>query len=455
MLRITVLSIFLSFYGILLAQEPGSSSWVYDETLFDSQYPVSKQFVKAGIEGGIPELETSRLVNTDENLQAAINAASSGDVLELMPGEYEITTPLQMRNNVVLRGSNDGRSVFKVKLRALQKQKKYAVRFEGVQHAGLERIHFEFDAPAGVEPIDRETVTDGGWCGDCFSNNPDGHDDLHVGYIYLDPDSENCWVKQCRLIAAGTDPIFCRGNHITFMQNYVDRSYNKGSNGAGYYNIYGDYNLVVRDTVRRIRHFAIQHGAQYNVVYQSHFEVDINFHNGDGGSNLVEDCTMRVANWHGWDIFIGGVKGTHQPPGPDNMFFNNEAVYRWYGHRYDHPDTIYSFEGYKVVARADWPKPIHGTLYPMKNLTTGIASPAVERDLIYPNPAQNQLFISVKEMEMNASVNIAVFGLDGQQYKALNGHNNAYFDISELNSGTYILHIVSGKKKKNMRFVKL
>ena len=87
--------------------------------------------------------------------------------------------------------------------------------------------------------------------------------------------------------------------------------------------------------------------------YSLHSFQDANFHNGDGGCNLVEQNTILLPRWHGWDVFAtGGAEWGHKPPGRDNILLNN-VTYTHPGRRggggpgvFGTPGQAYTFSGF-------------------------------------------------------------------------------------------------------------
>ena len=165
---------------------------------------------------------------------------------------------------------------------------------------------------------------------------------LFVESIWFE-NSKNCWVRNCNILWAGSDPIrITNSEHITCTGNFIDRSYNKCDGGMGYYNIINSkYVLVYYEHIKRIRHFAIQNGSMYNVVMNNYLEVDINFHDGDGGYNLIEQNTIHIPQWHSWHCFQRGDPRQHQVPGKFNILFRNVAHYKNGSFEFSNPDAVY------------------------------------------------------------------------------------------------------------------
>jgi hypothetical protein len=341
------------------------------------QYPVVEQFAQAGVEGGIPsDQPVVTTINPGEDIQSAIDYASSvgGGVVLLKSGTYQVDSSINLESNVVLKGENRDSVVVESSIRStigegggLPGRKDSTFVFDNDSNAGIENLTIEYQVP-GLEPIDREGLVDGGRYDEAFTNDPYGRDDLHVRGIYISQNSSNNWVNGVSVLKSGTDPIVVEGNHNTLTNNFVDQSYNKGVNGAGYYTIAGDYNLVKGETVERIRHFAVQGGAAYNVVVDSNFQVDVNFHNGDDGNNLVQSNTIELPSWNPWKPFeTGGAQFGHDTPGSNNIIFDNETKdYNSDGSAespFAEDSVIYTFNGYGYPVETGWAAPNGGTFY--------------------------------------------------------------------------------------------
>lgn len=163
-----------------------------------------------------------------------------------------------------------------------------------------------------------------------FSNDPKGDSLLYVSLVAI-KHSNNIIVDNCKIYNAGTDPvIIASSHHVTVARSHEKGSYNKGGKGNGYFNIdKGSHHLLVKhNRIEKLRHLAIQNGAHHNVIFDNYLEVDVNFHNGDAGYNLVERNTIRIPEWHGWHVFSRGAKNKHLPPGPHNYLYNNLTQYK-------------------------------------------------------------------------------------------------------------------------------
>jgi hypothetical protein len=138
--------------------------------------------------------------------------------------------------------------------------------------------------------------------------------------------SEDCWIKNCRIVNSGTHPLLIeRSKHISVLDSEIRGAHNKGGKGAGYVNITrSQYVLLDRVTLKDLRHLSIQNAdedfpCRYNVIRRCHLFVDVNFHNGDSGQNLVEDCLIFIPEWHWWHPISHGVPNHHAAPGPRNF----------------------------------------------------------------------------------------------------------------------------------------
>ncbi len=334
MKKLSFLFFLLPFACVLHAQPYGAPGWVFDSSLYDSRFPDMREWAKAGVECGIPDLEVVDTLAPGDNLQEAIDELhrSGGGALLLRKGRYPINSPLYLRDSVVLRGEEKEGVVLENRLRAPFYSSPYGnlatIYFTNVHRAGLENLTVDYTVPdfppAGFENFAHS------WSNTVFKNGPQGDSLLYVSHVVFNG-AENAWMKNCHILNAGTDPILVlHSRHIAITHSRVEGAYNKGGGGNGYFNIEkgSEYVLIAHDTVKAIRHLAIQSGARYNVVIDNYFEVDVNFHNGDGGHNLIQNNIVRIPEWHSWHCFTRGVPKHHRPPGDGNLLFNNFSQYK-------------------------------------------------------------------------------------------------------------------------------
>jgi hypothetical protein len=206
---------------------------------------------------------------------------------------------------------------------------------------------------------------DGGYFAAAWQNDPQGRKDLYVVSVYM-LNSSNSWLDELKILNSGTDAILMGGTHNTVRNVFIDRSYNKGDGGNGYFSVRGEYGLILMSEIYRIRHLSIEVGAKYNVVWNNKLEVDVNFHNGDGGHNLIEDNSIRIPTWRGWDVFsTGGAQYGHKPPGPDNFIVNNKTDNKNKGPVFADKNTVYTFKGFGSPSKSGNAMATGGTFYPM------------------------------------------------------------------------------------------
>ncbi len=342
---------FLPFF--LFAKSParqyGDSGWKIDSKRFDVRFPAMKEWAKAGVEGGIPSKNAVRIIKRitpTDNLQLTIDKiGKTPAVLLLAEGEYVISKMIRLQSGFILRGVNKNTVILSVKVHgqhpSLSKTaRQSALLLENVVGVGIENLTMKYtDAP--FEPNDRDSFS-AAWTMDVFHEREMRDTTLVVEHINM-VNAKNCWVQDCNLLWSGTDPIRISGSeHITCRRNFIDRCYNKFDYGMGYYNITNSsYVLICNETIKKIRHFAIQNGSKYNVVINNDMEVDINFHNGDAGYNLVENNRVRIPTWHSWGPISVGDSRKHQPPGKGNVLLNNSFQDKSGEILYSEKDRVY------------------------------------------------------------------------------------------------------------------
>jgi hypothetical protein len=172
-----------------------------------------------------------------------------------------------------------------------------------------------------------------------------------------------------------------RGTPPTVETTSIDGSHNKGGLGNGYVDLTRSAHVLLTGLhVRDVRHLSIQNSdatypCRYNVLVHSQLEVDVNFHNGDAGHNLVQDCRIAVPTWHWWGPFAVGVPGQHQPPGPGNLVYRCDATRVYPDPKRNRreailPDRVYRirdhFEKTEPLVADFAPAPKAGTLVPVR-----------------------------------------------------------------------------------------
>lgn len=339
----------------------------------DPNYPAIEEFLKAGVEGGIPQnTPVVRTINNSTNLQSAINdvANNGGGVLVLQPGTYRISQTLYMKSGVILRGASSTDTTQVIIESTKRGTDKYAAGIEfakDINHSGLENLTY-FYRVDGCEPTDDISISSPSYK-TVYKNNPCGMTNLQVDSIRFSEGSSHNWVHNCNILESGSHAVRMRGNYNTVQSSFIQRSYNKSSGGRGYFLIEGDYNLVLGNVINRLRHFAASGGghgfhAKYNVFVNNFIGMDVNFHDGDAGYNLVERNTVSTPPWHGWKLVGSGIPNQHQPPGLYNYFVNNLTNNKQRGPMYGDKDVIYTLtheidtdiNQFKVV-ETNWPLP--------------------------------------------------------------------------------------------------
>lgn len=310
----------------------------------DANYPVIDSLITAGVTGGIPTTRTVyATLNTSHlaSLQDSINAAttqyiSSGTVQEIVlsKGTYDLPMSaqygLELNEGVVLRGIdpdnpqdviistdvtyNDG---------GVYSGEKYMIKFDDF-NAGLEDLTITYN---DAVPLNIPTfhVTDIGFS--TYHTNTRSGGDTDVKGIRFVSNSYDNWVDNVIIKDMGDHPIQIEGNHNTISNCFVNGSYKTGGGGQGYFMITGDFNLIIYNSIKRIRHLIIQLGAQYNVVFRNNLHVDVNYHDGDDGSNLVQENWMHPHPDGFTPINTGRSFYGHAPPDPVDNFLWRNSVY--------------------------------------------------------------------------------------------------------------------------------
>ncbi|MBC8035557.1 MAG: right-handed parallel beta-helix repeat-containing protein [Chitinophagaceae bacterium] len=342
-----------------------------------ADYPFIAEWVKAGVEGGVPDTRRMKVIATvkpgDDLEQAIDRAAKKGrGIVLLATGEHILRKTVRIPGGMVLRGADRQKVLLSVKIHGYHfktgKPRMTALLVRNARGTGIENLTIKY-TDASFEPLDKDSMNTA-WDKRVFHEKELRDTTLFVEHIWIDS-STNCWVRNCDLLWAGSDPLrITNSSHVSCSGNFIDRSYNKNDGGMGYYNIIHSHHvLVYNERIRRIRHFAIQNNSKYNVVIKNYLEVDINFHNDDDGYNLIESNTIRIPNWHSWHCFMRGAPNQHKVPGKMNILFNNDAIDKSGIKEAPEPGKVYVinpvWEGGRILT-TDLPSPAGNTFYPVK-----------------------------------------------------------------------------------------
>ncbi len=365
---------------------PGCPEDLFRPDLVDDRYPDMVEWGKAGVRDGIPTCPEPVLqlpgTSTCAEIQTAINALEQqeGGCLQLEPGHYVIDTPLYLKSGVRIRGPYVDAVKLEIRMRGTfpgwESDRvpllESAIRFDGIHQAGLEHLTLVFDETTprifGVRHQQ-----------DPFSDRPyDDRDSLFVNTVWVN-ESHDCFLQFCRFIDSGSNPLVIRNSsHITVRYCELHGAHMR-SGGQAYLRVTGSQSCLLNGLVfRDLRHLSIMDGSDAhpcrgNVVIGCDMEVDINFHSGDSGHNLIQDCRIRIPSWHWWSPFAIGVKGTHRPPGPGNLIYRCNAERLRFAtlprtRMAEDPDTVYrirdSFENEIPLISEAGPAPVSGTLFP-------------------------------------------------------------------------------------------
>ena len=351
------------------------SDLLSDKLTYSFNHLNYRHWAKAGITKEPINSKRIVVIKPNDSIQKAIEILSKlgGGIVILESGEYILRNTIRLASNVTLRGCHKDSVLLSVKIHGFhystRQPRQSALLINNKRWVWIENLTIKY-TDAAFEPLDKDSMT-ASWNKAVF-HQPELRDtSLFVEHIWIDH-SKNCWIKNCNLLWAGSDPIrITNSKHITCCNNFIDRSYNKNDGGMGYYNIINSkYVLVTKETIRRIRHLIIQKGSKYNVVFNNYLEVDINFHDGDKGFNLIEGNTIRISEWHSWHCFQHGDPNQHKPPGKMNVIFNNNALHKNKILECSEKGMVYLMNSSmigKSVLPTDWKLPDNFSFYRHKN----------------------------------------------------------------------------------------
>jgi hypothetical protein len=329
--------------------DPGS---VFDESKYDDRFPDSKEWAKAGVEGGIPlpsQLPVVSRIRPGEDIQAAVDAARQG-VVVLAAGLHRTDRTVNMKNGVVLRGEDKDKTIIEYGVE--DKDCRCLFMFRKVERAGVEDLTMRQARVFAMDPKVYE-----------------GKYENHAGFAHDDAatvemvGASNCWAQNCNIVFSLSRPVRIHSGsaHVTMRDNYVDKCLHRGGQGSGYYEVvHATYVLMYNETVKNIRHVCLDGRIDYTVLVHCRLAVDVNWHCiPPMAKSLVERLDSEAeAVGHRWPTFCH----YRERMAPDNLVYMSKPG--WDDGNVYHP----VHGGSPFIQKADLPQPKGGTLYPVTGI---------------------------------------------------------------------------------------
>lgn len=269
-----------------LQLRPGDKDVRFDANKFDNNFPQIKQWITAGVRGGIPPIDSYTVqISLDGGNSDSINnaidkaAQRGGGVVLLQNGVYQIDKQVTMRSHVVLSGESRDRTVAIISM-----VDGNAFFFgKGIKNSGIHNIRIE-----GVwgQPQYK-------WLNQDSAKNYELPGNNNVSVMFKE--AEDSWIDGVDIINSAGAPLICNAKYITMRNLNVDGVHNKHNADHGSFFILGAYNLLTQSKITHLRHIAIQgDGVEYNVIYDNDLRQEISFYQNDDGNNLVENNRITL-----------------------------------------------------------------------------------------------------------------------------------------------------------------
>ncbi len=153
--------------------------------------------------------------------------------------------------------------------------------------------------------------------------------------------ASNCYVNNVQMYMAGSHPIVTEfASNLTVSNNIIDGSWNKGKGGHGYIRLSKlNDSIVENNTVRNVRHLAIQWSSSDNIIRGNDLNCDINLHGGWERNNYIINNVSHLPyehrSWEGgkpenstwYPIFWSSAPQASKwagPSGYNNVLYGNE-----------------------------------------------------------------------------------------------------------------------------------
>ena len=151
----------------------------------------------------------------------------------------------------------------------------------------------------------------------------------------------NSYLRNVHTVMTGSHAVVTEMvRHFQVEDSTFEGAWNKGEGGTGYFRLSKAWDsLIQRNTLRGLRHLAVQWSASHNVIQYNDLDADLNLHGGWERYNLFQYNTVRVPYehrncspncapddetwypiWWGTGLHAGGWAGAS---GAQNVFYAN------------------------------------------------------------------------------------------------------------------------------------
>jgi len=109
-------------------------------------------------------------------------------------------------------------------------------------------------------------------------------------------------IKNVEILNSGRHALVFENSYDLLAENLViDKSWNKGKGGNGYFRITRTYHSEVKNcNISNIRHLVLQWSSAGNYLHHLNMSVDLNFHGGFSHDNKIEYIRFDIPKKHLW-----------------------------------------------------------------------------------------------------------------------------------------------------------
>lgn len=366
----------------------------FDQSKMDENWPQMKEWITAGVRGGIPFIDKLKIKKSlkggnsaDINKAIGKVAKNGGGAILLKNAIYQIDKQINLKSNVCLVGESRDGAICQIDANINENNFGINPNEKGAADDG--NGAFKFDKGVKNSGLYRMTIK-GGWGKPKFNwnvgskkNNNELPDNENISIWFMG--ATDCWIDDITILNSADFPVRCIGKHITMRGLHVDGCFNKQGGCHGYFFLLNgaSHNLVTQCFITHLRHISLQgDGVEYNVLYDNNFEQEVSFHTNDDGNNLIENNTITLpadmpgSNLPNYFAIMGPWASFHHISKKPNYIYKNKCLELNQGHDGARPwsDPNILYYGPHFVKPKDhntnfteYPKgtPKGGTLYPI------------------------------------------------------------------------------------------
>jgi glycosyltransferase Alg8 len=135
-------------------------------------------------------------------------------------------------------------------------------------------------------------------------------------------------IENVKLLAAGRHPLVFENGYALLADGVkIDKSWNKGKGGSGYFRVARTYHSEIKNCdIFNIRHLTLQWSSAGNHLHHLNMTVDINLHGGFTYDNKIDHVRFFIPKKHKWKAISSTPQDARWAPPDGNNFIDKGTI---------------------------------------------------------------------------------------------------------------------------------